>query len=117
MEITSRVLGSGERNLGLVVKGILEEDLVEPRPVLEWKETRPPKIVSLLWVVQEKMGIHLWWSKTEPFLTMESRNGFSPVRQITPPEAWEGTIYMTAYGVKSNEYLPKHFWFTIEIDK
>lgn len=117
MTISSRILGSGERNHSLIVKGILEDDFNELTPILKWEGERPPKIVSILWVIQEKLGIHLWWGKDDPFITMESRNGFSPVRQITPPDGWEGTLYMTAYGVKSNEYLPKHFWFTIEIDK
>ena len=119
MPISSRIFGSFERNHTLVVKGILDDDIVEPYPIVEWKGDRLPKIRGMLWILQEKMGIHLWWNyKTQDnFITMESRNFVRFDYPFEPPEGWDKVLYMTAYGVKSNEYMPKHFWFLLDIDK
>ena len=117
MKITSGVSGSGSRNHLVVVKGTLEEDLKDPVEVMKWDLPSPPKIQSIAWLVQEKMGLVLWWDEGEDFIVMESRNLFVPPQAIVPPANWGKSLRLTSFGVKSNEYFPKRFWFCINIDK
>ena len=121
MEIQTRILGSGARNHSLVVKGILDSDIVEPQPIMVWTQEFKPKIVQLHWIVQEKMGLRLWWEEDEgiesSFITMESRNVFKPPVAVVPPDGWGNRLFLTSFGIDSNPYVPKHFWLAIDIDK
>ncbi len=91
-------------------------------PSQGWKGIR---IDSALWLLQEKLGIKLWWG--DPTLKsnleldkllifpMESRNFIKLEDGISSPRVpvWDGKIYMTAVGADT----PKSFMFILDFDK
>ena len=107
------------RNLTLQVTGILApgddlkgqlfsiSDLARP-------EMKGLKIESVLFALQEKMGLLLWWDEgtSDLILPLESRGFFSFVYPIHCPKDWAGTVWWTAFKVDE----PKHFYFTMECE-
>lgn len=120
------VLRDGAKNLSILVKGIVEMDFT-PIEILDIEKTTLPReplkgirLDSAAWLIQEKMGITLWWEKKEKeenlIFIMESRNGLRLDEGIPSPrlgKGWGGKIYISG----SNVVGQKAFCFTLEIDK
>jgi hypothetical protein len=104
------------KNLTVQVTGILHEDL-PLTPLFNVKELAPParsiRIDSVLFLLQEKMGLLLWWSEGNLALPLESRGAFSFNSPLRPPEDWEGVMYVSSFKVDST----KHFYFTLDCEK
>lgn len=114
--ITSRVLADGNKNHTVLVTGALEADLLEPAVVV----TMPSpslKLSSAIWLIQEKLGLILWWRGEELLFPMESRNSVRFDRSLDAPKDWDGRVLMTSFGFKSNAYSPKHFTLLLDFDK
>jgi hypothetical protein len=103
----------GVKNLKVLIKGILETDLTLG-PIL--KDLPHAKLMSAIWLVQEKLGLVLWWSETELIMPMESRNSFRLDRGWEPPKGWKGELLLSSYGI-DNGPRPKHFVIELDFDK
>lgn len=119
--ISSAVTADGSKNFTVLVTGLLLKDL--PMTEIVWLDKLNPKpaackIESLLWIVQEKMGLVLWWQEGNLIAPMESRNSVRPDRGWDSPRSgWSRTLSITSFGVRSNEFLPKHFTLVLDFDK
>lgn len=124
---------NGARNARLVVTGVLSADL-GPTPVIDLESLKceKVKVESAVWIVQEKLGILLWWGVGEaepvaPRITegnllwvMESRNAVRfdhGLDSPRPTEKWDRKLWMRTFGFDSNAESPKHFMFTLDLDK
>ena len=77
-------------------------------------EMKGLKVESVLFVLQEKMGLLLWWDEqaTDLILPLESRGYFSFAYPIHCPQGWNGEIWWTAFKVDE----VKHFYLTLECE-
>src|ERR1700730_3915732 len=124
-----QIIKDGPKNLSLLVKGVVKKDF-EPTPILELSKLTPTRegwkglrLDSAVWVVQEKMGLPLWWEepKSEAALvvTMESRNSMRFDEGIPSPrieKGWSGNMYLSSFGCE-NGPLPKGFCVLLDFDK
>lgn len=125
----TRILQDGQKNCSVLVKGFTKEDF-EPIPFLDITKLQAPRegwkgfrLDSAVWAIQEKMGLHLWWSKPEGeeelVLPMESRNGIRFDTGLVSPrvdKGWGGVMYISSFRV-SEIPGPKSFMFVLELDK
>lgn len=114
---------AGNKNLTVQVTGILEAmpdgtpaELLfsmQSDELAQLAKTRL-RIDSVLFALQEKMGILLWWDKEGKnlILPLESRGAFSFVQPIVADKEWDGNMYWSAFKVDSQ----KHFFFTLECE-
>jgi hypothetical protein len=89
-------LSEGNRNLTVHVRGLISEPMEEFSVKLV-EGGRRPKIASLYWLVQEKLGLYFRWSKEELPIPMESRNGIRFDPGLLAPEQWDGTVYLSTF--------------------
>ena len=101
------------KNTKVIIKGVLEQEL-ELTTVL--KGLPHSKLMSAIWMVQEKMGFTLWWDEKSLIMPMESRNSFRLDRGWEPPKEWKGELLLASYGF-SNGPTPKHFVIELDFDK
>jgi hypothetical protein len=108
-----KIQHDGMKNAVLQVSGSIDKDITEARPILKLNElSGSPKtlrIESLVFALQEKMGIILWWKDEEgmtPILPVEGKGGldFSVMQGIHGPKTLEG-IYITTFGVDKLKYM------------
>lgn len=119
----SRVAG-GQRNITLHVTGVLKGEL-ELTPIdLEDEElqgkfdVKQAKLASLVWVIQEKLGLRLWWNEETPLLPMESRNAARFDNPIQPPKGWDGKLWLSSYHFDTEPRADeKWFFFTLDFDR
>ena len=113
MSIKVKFPADGGKNLTVQVTGVIDKDL--EFQVL-FKAERRFRIDSVLFSLQEKMGVLLWWDEKNLILPLESRGYFSFVCPITPDDKWEKTLYISTLGVEVGP-CPKHFYFTLDCEK
>lgn len=130
----SRILTSGNRNARILVTGILECNLGPQKIVrLEDLNCDALKIESAVWMLQEKLGLRLWWGQgdmvegyPEPsvynfIFVMESRNGVKFEQGLNSPtrtEKWDRCIWMDSFNFAlAPEAKHKHFTFMLDFDK
>lgn len=90
-------LSEGNRNLTIHIRGFIAESLLEfPVKLLE-KDPGRPKIASLSWLIQEKLGLYFRWAKEDLPIPMESRNGIRFDPGVRAPEKWDGMIYLSTF--------------------
>jgi hypothetical protein len=128
MAVLSRTLGDGARNVQVLVTGVLERDC-EPTAILDLdtlKATPAVKVTSALWIVQEKMGLRLWWGTSEELtpenliFIAESRNAVRFQDGLASPrntDKWDRKIWMAGYGFDSTLCTPKCFTLLLDLDK
>lgn len=128
MSVNSKVLADGRRNATVRVTGVLESD-ISSKPIeifdvskLEGGHQRV-KLMSALWLVQEKLGLRLWWGPGKFALdnmlfVCESRNSVRFDNGVPAPgETWDGKIWMDTFGFDSNSVSPKLFTLILDFDK
>lgn len=76
------------------------------------------KLGSVLWVVQEKLGLNLYWDKETLLMPLESRNSIRLDTGYSAPEGWDGRMWLSSYGFS----LPplskqKAFFLTLDFDR
>lgn len=116
--IESKVLADGSKNYMVSVTGALDRDLADSHTILDVSTLgRRLKLESAVWLIQEKMGLVLWWGKGTQLFPMESRNALKLERGLDSPNDWDGTMQITSFGFDSNTLTPKRFWFILDFDK
>ena len=94
-----RQVAGGGRNVTLHITGMLTKGDMPLTPIdLSVPEKSRAKIASLVWLVQEKLGIYLWWNKETILLPMESRNTVRFDSPLNPPENWDGRMWLSSFG-------------------
>jgi hypothetical protein len=109
----SKVTGSeNSRNISVVVKGTLTERLTLQSIDIP---VRNAKLASLVWVIQEKMGIYLWETKEHVLLPMESRNSIRFDHSIVLPD---DKLWISSF---NNDLIsnitPKSFFLILDMDR
>ena len=128
---------NGKRNARIVVTGVIECNLGPHEVIsLDTLDCEKAKIESAVWIIQEKLGIVLWWGVGEPptgvtpeapditeknlVFVMESRNGIRFDHGLDSPrsiEKWDRKLWLQTFGFTSNAESPKYFTFTLDFDK
>lgn len=85
-----------QRNVTLRIRGRAYTELDEHARFAIRLPDAGLKLSSLVWLIQEKMGLHLWVNETEIMLPMESRNS---IRFDTPVPALESVLYLTPFNL------------------
>lgn len=113
-----QVAGS-QKNLTLQVRGYVSKDYRDMSPILvEEKFDRGlPKLSSLVWLVQEKMCLYLWWDKEDLLLPLESRNSVRFDHALQPPERWNGTMYLSVSNWSQPDPGGKAFLIVLDFDR
>jgi hypothetical protein len=128
--LITRTTADGERNASISVTGtfLIDEPEIVILDIKKHLTPVPPKgvkIENLVWLLQEKLTLLLFWGTTEFILPMESRNYVRFDRGIQSPhlDKWDGTLRVTASNVQNpNNYdrinfSPKYFTIILDLDK
>lgn len=121
-EIKVTVPSQGSKNAAVHVVGITDEEFSE-QPLVRLEDLNPIprkiRIDNVLFAIQEKMGIILWWDKDKLILPLESRGAFRFDQGINSPSDWSGTIWGSSVGVDTNSTyaIPKHFFLILDLEK
>jgi hypothetical protein len=115
-----RALQSGSKNLTLEVTGVLIEDgnhlTIEFGP--DWiKPDQIVKVASLVWLIEEKAGIRLWWDDEKLLAPLESRSAVRFDSGMRQPDGWKRRIKLEAFNVLASNPSPKHFLLVMDFDK
>lgn len=125
---TTQVIKGGGKNYSVLIKGrivldmapevIIDLEKIDPK-VTDWRGIR---LDSALWLIEEKMGLRLWWDKGEDLiLPAESRNSVRFDEGIPSPrvaDGWEKKIWMSVFNFNLPPVSPaKHFMLLIDFDK
>lgn len=121
-ELGVRKISDGHKNYSVLVQGTLSEgDITVPLPIVKLADLQPvPDAVKLrraTWMIQEKLGVELWWGQSDILMVLESRGMMSTEQDISSPRrslGWAGEILLTTFG-----WAPprKHLMFVLEFDK
>ena len=128
-----QILREGGKNLSLLAKGFATEDF-GPDLLFDLTKLTPPRegwkglrLDSAAWLIQEKMGLYLWWSaqarEEDLALVMESRNGLRLDEGIPTPrfgEEWAGKMFLSSFRTQDppcSDRAPKTFILLLEFDK
>lgn len=108
---------AGSRNVSVQISGILGTadhcDGVFPLVRLEHTDL---KIMSFLFLIQEKAGVLLWWDedRRDLILPLESRGAFKLETGIKSPPGWDGQIWAEAFKIDDET---KGFLLLLDFDK
>jgi len=125
MAFSTIILSDSSKNLKALVRGFFTSDLNEPTCVLDLdklKETPAHiRVDSLWWLIEEKMGLRLWWDNGQLLIPMESRNSMRfdyPLssRELTSGK-WSRKLYLTCHSVESGITKQKYFTFGLDAEK
>jgi hypothetical protein len=108
----NQIAGSANsRNFTFQVTGVLTEEMPLTPIDLGMANLR---LASLVWIVQEKLGLYLWWDDNTDILPMESRNTVRFDASIPAPEKWDGRIWLSSFGFVKPK---KTFFLVMDFDK
>ena len=112
--------GDTGKNITLRVSGFITKSFTIPQTIFDFSELRlnPSKIrfESVVFAIQEKMGMYLWWKGKESnktlILPLESRGAFNfeAMQYLHSPEDALGMSF-TTFGVDT----PKAFLLIIDL--
>ena len=125
-----QIIKDGAKNVSILVKGVLEENL-KMTPIIDLEKLQMPsqgwkglRLDSAVWAIQEKMGFHLWWDeccKEEHLvLPMESRNAMRFDEGIPSPRVeagWKGVIYLSSFRQDDPQGFRKWYFILLDFDK
>ena len=115
----NKVHGGG-KNLVYVISGIVDKEDEYKAHCLISELDRTIKLASVAFLVQEKMGLQLWWDEalTEPMLPVESRGAFR-FDGVRPPLDWKCQIWMRPFKVciSEDDYPTKMFVMSLDFDR
>lgn len=113
----NRVAG-GQRNTTLHITGCIENDIPMTPVYTGTKETGTMKLGSILWVIQEKLGIYLWWNKEQLLMPLESRNAIRLDAGYVAPKDWDGNMYISSYNFAVEPRCKtKAFFLLLDFDR
>lgn len=107
-------LAGGQRNETYRIRGYVVGLDMKMTPI---EMSKGLKMTSALWIIQEKLCLHLWWSETDRLLPMESRNSVRFDQSIKPPEGWNGTMYLTSQNWDQPSSVGKAFLIVLDFDR
>ena len=127
MAIATRILNDTPKNCRVHISGFFTQNVLDDKPVVVLDTAKlkdSPKNIrldSLWWLIEEKMGLRLWWKPGYLLLPLESRNSLrldSPLhsKDFAPPE-WDGKILMSCHDVESNTTKIKYFNLGMDMEK
>src|ERR1700679_3754655 len=93
MSFKVKVTAGGSRNVSVQISGSLPKGMFE----LVKFEHLGLKLTSLLFLIQEKAGLYLWWDKDDLILPLESRGAFKFDTGLKAPEGWDGTVWASTF--------------------
>ena len=105
------MVAGSQRNYTVHVTGVITSEMTLTPVDLKVNKL---KLASLAWLVQEKLGLYLWWNKETVLLPMESRNAIRFDTSIVPPEGWDGKIWLSSFGFVAPK---KIFFLVMDFDK
>jgi hypothetical protein len=113
VELRVNKVAGGQRNHTYQITGVVTSELMLT-PIDLGPIERPLKLASLSWLIQEKMGMYLWWDKETILLPMESRNTIKFDTSMKSPENWDGKMWISGFG-----FVPpkKVFFLILDFDK
>lgn len=114
MSIKVNQTAGGSRNVSVEISGFLEtshQDKVFP--LAQFADVHL-KLTRVMFAIQEKGGILLWWDEAceHLVLPLESRGGFSFDGRKSPP-GWNGQLWAQAFKIDE----PKAFLIILDFDK
>jgi hypothetical protein len=126
MDLNVQFLGDASKNCIVWVRGaVFAEDSMKLFPIMDLKDVASPpsgkqvrtlQLASVLWTIQEKMGLYLWLAEEylpgNMLLVMESRN-FIRYDKPLILDNWAGKLYIQPFKVDE----PKRFSFHLDFDK
>jgi|SRR6266851_1712453 len=74
------------------------------------------KLTSVLFLVQEKAGLYLWWGEENLILPAESRGAFKFEIGIKSPEGWDGTLWGSSFKTSDTDRA-KGFLLLLDFDR
>jgi hypothetical protein len=95
MTLKVKQVASGQRNVTYQVGAFLPDGNLPLTPVDIHLGERV-KLTALLWIVQEKLAVDLWWAEGDLLLTMESRNSVRFDSAVAPPKGWDGRMFLSS---------------------
>ena len=127
MAISTRITNDTNKNCKVQIYGWIGADIPDDKPVvaLDLEKLRDtPKnirIDALWWLIEEKMGLRLWWKPGDFLLPLESRNSIrfdSPMysRELAPPE-WDRKLWLSSHDAGSNTTKSKYFRIALDMEK
>jgi hypothetical protein len=103
----------GSRNIAIEMSGFLTSNEHDGRMFKLHKfEEHSLKVSAVLFLIQEKGGLHLWWDKDNLLLPLESRGSFK-LDARRSPEGWDGQLWGSAFKIDE----PKGFLVILDFDK
>ena len=106
------------RNVTLQIQGYLTEGDLPPTKI-ECPEVSL-KLTSMVWLVQEKLGLYLRWNKDGYPIPLESRNSVRLDSPIASPADWDGKLWLESYnliGVPGERPKRAAFFLTLDFDR
>lgn len=121
-----KITKDGEKNLTVLIKGIITEDFGRT-PIVDLAKLKQPyeglkgiRLDSVVWVIQEKLGLTLWWDESgedSMAMPMESRNSMRFDEGVESPrirEGWPGKLWLSSFNCNGG---PKKFLVILQFDK
>lgn len=120
--ITTSIISDGNKNASILIKGFVTADIIDPMVVLDLDKLKDtPKnirIDGLWWLIEEKLGLRLWWSPGHILVPMESRNSLRPDNPLAGPSGnWDRKILLTTHDAKSGSTPIKYFIVSLDLEK
>ena len=114
MTLKVNFTSDGSRNVAVHACGVLKPNDEDRLFLCEFKD-RNLKLTSVLFLIQEKAGLSLWWDKEGQnlVLPLESRGAFKFENGLKAPEQWGGKLWMTPFKVDED----KSILLLLEFDK
>lgn len=80
------------------------------------------KLSSALWLIQEKLGVNLYWGGGKPSLDrlifpMESRNSVRFEQGVMSPKEWNQVLTVETFGFSRDPVPTKRFVILLDFDK
>jgi len=122
-----KITKDGDKNLTVLIKGIVTEDFGRT-PIVDLAKLRQSgeglkgiRLDSIVWAIQEKLGLTLWWSEDggedSMAMPMESRNSMRFDEGVESPrvkDGWQQKLYLSSFNCKDG---PKKFLVILQFDK
>jgi hypothetical protein len=110
--------GGSQRNVTLNVRGLLTKEMPMTPISVKLEQVKGLKLASLVWAIQEKLGLYLWWDEETILLPLESRNSMRFDVGVPSPDGWNGTLYLSSYGFTlPPAAVQKAFFLVLDFDR
>lgn len=119
--VSVKLTADGSKNATLLVQGRVVSDFARTE-LFDCSDLKPKpngvRLDSVLWAIQEKMLVVLFWGPNEAdlMLPLESRGNFRFDTGMSSPkmsDGWDGKIWYEGKLILE----PKYFLFTLDFDK